>query len=134
MAELRPIPPGGYVPFKERRGDSPSICAACGGKGLVWKGGGYQDPKLVERLDKMYARVGQSLFFHKKKGHFEHLEWLKYEGKRFLDHWSRYGEGYCDRCGAKYWHDFIGYPWHYYMKADGADIKPGVDAQLTMPF
>lgn len=108
MEQKRPTPPAGYIPFEWRtrhEGDiTVQLCPACGETGSVWQGGGFQDSaaeKLIQELEEKGIRSYE-------------LYCTQYEGVMLKLHWSRYGEGECSHCGARFWHDFIGYPWAYY--------------------
>ena len=123
MPEARlPKPPPGFIPFKwktkpyERdKSITVQICPVCGNFGSVWSGGGYTDPKAQAFFEKVIA--GNNGYCG-----FEQLL-RKFEGTFIRDHWSRYGMGKCTACEVEFWHDFIGYPWHYYYNPATAKIS-----------
>ena len=126
--EKRPAPPPGYIPFKWKtkpykhdRNIKIDLCPHCGGEGSVWSGGGFQDTGVLQFLENLI-----------KEEQLNSYEiWIqKYEGVMVKEHWSRFGEGECLRCGVKYWHDFIGYPWHYYYNPETSLIKKDYQPRL----
>ena len=115
-----PEPPPGYFPFvwktkpyERDKNVSVQMCPLCGNFGSMWQGGGYTDPGAEkfyqELLDANGGYCGYKLLCQ------------KYEGVMLKNHWSRYGQGECTKCKSKYWHDFIGYPWHYYFNPETAE-------------
>jgi len=123
MPEIRPPrPPPGFIPFKwktkpDERDKSITVqlCPVCDNFGSLWKGGGFTAPGAQAFYENLYREGGDYITF----GAF----CSKYEGVMLKEHWSRYGEGECTGCGVKYWHDFIGYPWHYYYNPATANIN-----------
>ena len=122
MTEDRlPTPPPGFIPFhwKTRQDKANqatvSICPVCGGEGSIWQGGGLQDAGAQRFLEKLRKADGRSNTYE--------IWCQKYEGVMLKEHWSRYGTGKCATCEVEFWHDFIGYPWHYYYNPASAKIS-----------
>lgn len=140
MPENRiPEPPPGYIPFKwktrankTQRDVVENLCPVCGEAGSVWGGKfgpdmGFQDQKVVQFLNNLRKEKGLEgddyLFYSEEKGHYVSIWDVYYEGESVKSHWSRYGVGECRKCGVKFWHDFIGYPWHYYYDPGSAKVS-----------
>ena len=122
MGEDRlPRPPPGFIHFHWKTKQDKTnqiavnICPVCGGEGSVWQGGGLQDAGAQRFLEELREADGRSNTYE--------IWCQKYEGVMLKEHWSRYGTGKCTTCEVEFWHDFIGYPWHYYYNPASARIS-----------
>jgi len=131
-----PVPPPGFIPFKWKtkahRDHVANLCPVCSAEGSMWGGKhqpdmGFQDAGIVKFLRDLKKEKGLGeddyLFYDEGKGHFVAIYDGEYEGDSVKSHWSRYGTGECSNCHVQFWHDFIGYPWHYYYNPATATIK-----------
>ena len=123
MVEDRlPIPPPGFIPFhwktrpyERDRSVAVEVCPVCDSFGSVWNGGGFTDPGAQAFYEKLYREGGDHITFD--------AFCSKYGGVMLKEHWSRYGTGKCTTCDVEFWHDFIGYPWHYYYNPATSKIS-----------
>jgi len=117
---LRPIPPDGYVKFRNIGSTCYShVCPNCGLIGFpnwmnemaIW-----QDPSFQKQLEKL-EKQGKDIFYTHKKGQ---MNLRKFKGVPIRDHWSRSAVGFFECCNAPAMHDFGGncdfQDWHYFFK------------------
>jgi hypothetical protein len=134
MSEKKlPQPPPGFIPFKwktrhnkTQRDVVEQLCPVCGEVGTVWGGSdsfGWQDPRAQALYDANKDRWAAGEYSYD-------VLCEQIDGVMLKQHWSRWGTGECMKCHTKFWHDFVGHPWHYYYNPVSANVKHNYQASL----